>query len=111
MSISRVSKKEGRILNIAAMVLGILGVDDRDIIDDYAQTELHMEKIIQRWNQEPVFSEIMSNLRPYQLKAVPESMETILSGIYRDYGSIRQYLLMSGAEEVLFDRLERGLLK
>jgi len=96
---------------IAAMILGILGVDDRDIVDDYTQTALHMEKIIQRWNREPVFTEIMSNLQPYQLQAVPESMETILSGIQKDYGSIRRYLLANGAEPALFDRLEKALLE
>lgn len=96
---------------IAAMVLGILGVDDSDIVDDYAQTGLHMDKIIHRWNKEPVFAEIMSNLQPYQLEAVPESMETILSGIYREYGSTRQYLLTNGAEETLFTRLEKALLE
>jgi protein-tyrosine phosphatase len=96
---------------IAAMVLGILGVDDRDIIEDYTQTGLHMEKIIDRWKNETVFTEVLSNLEPYQLEAVPESMETILSGINRDHGSIRQYLLANGAEESLFDRLEEALLE
>ncbi|MFC1947134.1 tyrosine-protein phosphatase [Chloroflexota bacterium] len=90
---------------IAAMVLGILGVGDRDIVEDYTQTGLHMEKMINRWKNEPVFTEVLSNLQPYQLEAVPESMETILSGINIEYGSIRQYLLANGAEEGLFDRL------
>jgi hypothetical protein len=53
----------------------------------------------------------MNNLQPYQLEAVPESMETILSGINRDYGSIRHYLLANGAEEALFERLENALLE
>jgi protein-tyrosine phosphatase len=96
---------------IAAMVLGILGVSDKDIVEDYTQTGLHMGKIIDRWKNETVFTEVLNNLQPYQLEAVPESMETILSGIYREHGSIREYLLANGAEKALFTRLEELLLE
>lgn len=96
---------------IAAMVLGILGVGNRDIVEDYTQTGLHMEKMIDRWKNETVFTEVLGNLEPYQLEAVPESMEIILAGINGDYGSIRQYLLANGAEQSLFTRLEETLLE
>jgi len=95
---------------LAAVVLGVLGVPDEDIIIDYTLTAPYMKEFINRWNNDPRTAEVHKNLPEYQLKASPESMALFLSTLNKEYGSVRGYVMVQGAEVSLFNRLERALL-
>lgn len=95
---------------LAAIVLGVMGVADEDIIEDYTLTAQYMKEFIERWDDDPITADINRNLPEYQLKASPESMALFLSTLQKEYGSARGYIEAQGADLSLFDRLERALL-
>jgi protein-tyrosine phosphatase len=95
---------------LAAIVLGVLGVPDEDIIIDYTLTAPYMKEFINRWNNDPRTAEVHKNLPEYQLKASPESMALFLSTLNKEYGSVRGYVMAQGAEASLIHRLEKALL-
>jgi protein-tyrosine phosphatase len=95
---------------LTAIVLGILGVTDEDIIEDYTLTAPYMKELINRWNNDPKSSEVLKNVPEYLLKASPESMTFLLSTLKREYGSVRGYVEAHGAEVSLINRLKTALL-
>jgi protein-tyrosine phosphatase len=95
---------------LAAIVLGVLGVADEDIIEDYTLTAPYMKEFIDRWNNDLKTAEVHKNLPEYQLKASPESMVLFLSTLKKEYGSVREYVMAQGAEASLIHRLEKALL-
>ena len=95
---------------LTAIVLGILGVTDEDIIEDYTMTAPYMKELINRWNSDPKAPEDLSNVPEYLLEASPESMTFFLSTIKREYGSVRGYVEAHGGEVSLIHRLEMALL-
>jgi len=95
---------------LAAIVLGVLGIADEDIIEDYTLTAPYMKEFINRWNNDPKTAEVHKNLPEYQLKASPESMVLFLSILKKEYGSVRGYVMAQGAEVSLIHRLEKALL-
>jgi protein-tyrosine phosphatase len=95
---------------LTAIVLGILGVTDEDIIEDYTLTSPYMKELINRWNNDPKEAEALKNVPEYLLEASPESMTFFLSTLKREYGSIRGYVEAHGAEVSLIHRLETALL-
>jgi protein-tyrosine phosphatase len=95
---------------LAAAVLSILGVGDGDIVNDYNLTTPHMARFIERMKGIPEAEDMLEKLPAYIWEASRESMEMVLSGIRRNYGSVRGYLETHGTDSGLFDRLERALL-
>ena len=95
---------------IAAVVLSVLNVSDEDIIHDYTLTDPHMQGFVARWNADPKTADIHKTIPPYENEAKAESMVFFLSALQREYGSVRQYLKIHGADKLLFDRLEQALL-
>jgi protein-tyrosine phosphatase len=95
---------------LAAFVLSVLGVADKDIIEDYSFSAQHMKALFERMSKDPNISEDILNLPAYTWEAAPESMEWFLSNLKREYGSAREYLEIQGAEKSLFGKLEQALL-
>jgi len=95
---------------LTAIVLGILGVTDEDIIEDYTLTAPYMKELINRWNNDPKAAEALENVPEYLLEASPESMTFFLSTLKREYGSVRGYIEAYGAEVSLIHRLQTALL-
>jgi len=95
---------------LTAIVLGILGVTDEDIIEDYTLTAPYMKELINRWNNDPKAAEALENVPEYLLEASPESMTFFLSTLKREYGSVRGYVEAYGAEVSLIHRLQTALL-
>ncbi len=95
---------------LAAVILGVLGVADDDIVEDYMLTAPYMEQFLSRWDNASGTADISRPLPDYITMASPESMVWFLSALKQEYGSIRGYLETQGAEKGLFDRLERALL-
>jgi protein-tyrosine phosphatase len=95
---------------LAAIILGVLGAAEEDIIRDYVLTDAYMEEFIDRWNKDPTTAEVHQNLPEYQLKAAPESMALFLSAVKQEYGSMAGWLQAQGTDGNLVKSLEKALL-
>ncbi|MGP8080082.1 MAG: tyrosine-protein phosphatase [Dehalococcoidales bacterium] len=95
---------------LAAFVLSVLGVADADIIADYVLSAHHMKDVVTTLMKDPETPADIKNLPAYTWEATAVSMALFLSGLKREFGSIREYLEMNGAETSLFNRLEKALL-
>ena len=95
---------------VAAVVLSVLGVADEDIIHDYTLTAPYMQGFVERWNADPKTADVHKTIPPYENEAKAESMALLLATLKREYGSVREYLEIHGAEKSLFNRLEQMLL-
>jgi protein-tyrosine phosphatase len=94
---------------LAAIILGVLGVEDEDIVEDYILTASYIDELKKRWDIIPEMADY-NDLPEYIMLALPESMELFLSALKQEYGSVRGYVEAQGAEMELFDRLEQALL-
>jgi protein-tyrosine phosphatase len=95
---------------LAAMLLGVLGVGDEDIIEDYSLSGPYMEEILKKIERHPKKKGDPGVLPDFFWKAPPESIELFLTTLRKDYGSITGYLESMGMEPSLVGRLERALL-
>jgi protein-tyrosine phosphatase len=94
---------------VAALLLGMLGVNDGDIARDYALTAPAMPGILERartWSAEaggtPAFP-------PQVYGAAPETMRRLLAEVREEHGSALGYVLDSGLDISAVEEL-RGLL-
>lgn len=95
---------------LAAVVLGILGVSDEDIIEDYTLTAHYMEKYLERLNRDPGTADILEKFPDYVWEASPESMSWFLNTLKRTYGTMKNYAKSSGVTASCIERLRRTLL-
>jgi protein-tyrosine phosphatase len=94
---------------LAAFILNLLGVEDRDIKEDYSLSEPYMDELLQKMKNNPA-STPPPNLPDFFWKASPESMELFLATLRREYGSIEGYLESMGMVDSLVQRMESALL-
>jgi len=95
---------------LAAVLLGLLGVEDKDIIEDYVLSTPAAEEFDRRMRSNPEIAGEVAKLPGYLFQATPESMSLFLSTLRREYGSIRDYVRLQGAGPSLVERLEQILL-
>ena len=96
---------------LAAVILGVLGVSDEDIVSDYAMTARNMPRTLDRWWSEPESFWPFAELPRTIWDARPETMEYLLDWVRNVHGSMRAYAKSQGADESLFQRLEDTLLE
>jgi len=95
---------------LAAVLLGLLGVGDSDIIGDYTLTTPHMKAHLERLSRDPEDAKFLQSLPTWLHESSAESMRLFLSTIRQEYGSTREYLTSHGADSTLFHYLEKALL-
>ena len=95
---------------LAAMLLSIIGVPDKDIIEDYTLSGPYMEELLEQIKSNPEAEANVPEVPDYFWKAVPESMEIFLTTLRKQYGSIPGYLKSMGSADGLIERLEKALL-
>ncbi len=96
---------------LAAVLLSLVGVAEKDIIEDYALSEPYMDELLARLkNNPPKSGGPPMDIPEYFWKASPESMSLFLNTLHKDYGSIQGYLEIMGSESSLIKRLEKALL-
>jgi protein tyrosine/serine phosphatase len=97
---------------LAAIILGVLGVCDDQIVRDYALSAVYMPRQIDHWwVHDPPSSPYFSKLPRYMYDARPETMADVLHTIRHEYGSMRGYVEAHGGTPDLFQRLEDCLLE
>jgi protein-tyrosine phosphatase len=95
---------------LAAMLLSLVGVPDKDIIEDYSLSGPYMEELLEQIKNDPRTAENVPQVPDYFWKARPESMELFLTTLRKKHGSIPGYLESMGSKDSLIERLEKALL-
>ncbi len=94
---------------VAAVLLGLLGVCDDDIIADYALTQEVMPAMIDRWNSQPEISPD-KDFPAHILRAEATTMHRLLEIIGEEYGSLPGYAAAGGIGDDVVQALQRALL-
>ena len=95
----------------AALLLGLLGVPDADIVTDYALTAEVIEEIHERHRREvPGIEEQWSRLPPDIAGAVPATMEGLLAAVHDRYGTWPDYAAEIGVPAETLETLRTALL-
>jgi protein-tyrosine phosphatase len=95
---------------LAAILLSLLGVAEKDIIEDYTLSEPYMDELLARLKNNPQKNDPPLDIPEYFWKAGPESMKLFLSTLSKEYGSIKQYVAAMGGKPDLAERLAKTLL-
>ena len=91
---------------LAALLLGVLGVDNETILADYALTNQTMDRLYERLRAIPGNEE-----RPISsFEAQPKAMEEVLATLTTEYGGAEGYLTSHGVTADSIDRLRASLL-
>jgi protein-tyrosine phosphatase len=73
---------------LAAVVLGLIGVPDDVIVEDYALSATAMVRILERLEHEfPDAEEIIARYRPVILSVDPASIRGLLDAVHSEHGS------------------------
>jgi protein tyrosine/serine phosphatase len=96
----------------AALLLGLLGVADVDIVADYALTSEVLEEIHARHRREvPAIDEQWANLPPDIAGAFPRTMKGLLAEVRDRYGSWDGYATEIGVDASTLTTLTTSLLE
>jgi protein-tyrosine phosphatase len=95
---------------VAALVLGVLGVDDDTIVEDYVRTADHMPLMVQRHRAVAAERGVEAEVGDPHFAAEAEAMRDVLSGLETTYGGIEGYLLAGGLEPEAIATLRGSLL-
>lgn len=95
---------------LSAVILGLLGVSERDIIEDYALTSRNIERIVDRLFETPSYQSTLDTLPPETLHANPQSMESLLALVREEWGSMLGYAEWCGVLPATLAQLDAALL-
>ncbi len=93
---------------ISALLLGLCGVADEDIIADYCVTEVYMRSVIDAFRAK-MPPEELKYMKPL-FDTPPSNMETLLGHLCERYGGIPAYLRACGVSDELAERIKARLL-
>ena len=96
---------------MAAVVLGILGVRDEDIVEDYVCTSRNLDRIIERLRSSESYAAIFEQLPPETLHAEPDTMHSLLRRVREEWGSMRGFVQAAGVPDATLAGLEASLLE
>jgi len=96
---------------LAALVLGILGVDDEVIVDDYVITAGRMELILGRYRSDPLLAQRMAKVPASRFGVEAETMVRFLGELGDRFGGARAWALASGVAPEALERMEELLLE
>ena len=87
---------------LSAIVLGLLGVPDRTIVDDYALSGPAMVHLVEHFQRTyPDARDQLARIAPALVAAEPAAMEGFLELVYADYGSFDGYVTDLGLATVV----------
>ena len=96
---------------LAAVVLGAIGVRDREIIDDYALTNERMQYLLARLERSEHYRHVVSSAPAYTRGAHAETMHELLQHLHTEFGGARHWLLGIGVDAGTLAQLEATLLE
>jgi protein-tyrosine phosphatase len=84
---------------LSAIILGVLGVPDEVIVEDYALSGPAMVQLVDHLKRTyPDFNERLVRIAPALIAADPESMRGFLAGLRAEYGTFDHYLTDLGMD-------------
>lgn len=83
---------------LSAIVLGLLGVADDDIVADYALSARAMERFVAWLRERAADPDALERHVPAVTSAEPETMRSLLAHVRAEYGSFEGYARAIGAE-------------
>jgi protein-tyrosine phosphatase len=92
---------------IAALLLGLAEVENKDIIADYAQTAPLIVGLVAEFLDLARAKDMDIEAYKKLLKCEPQTMQKALAHVQEAYGSIPQYLTQAGLEQSTRTRLAR----
>jgi len=95
---------------LAAALLSILGVTDKEIKSDYCLSGPYIAEVIRRFKSQSTMPDDLKNLPDFFWEATPESIAQLLDALRNEYSSVLGYLEAQGASSSLFNRLKTILL-
>ncbi len=95
---------------VAALLLDAIGVSLQAIGNDYSIMDSQVEWLRAFLGRRAVQGSRVASMDSRLLRCNRETIEEVLLGVNREYGSTRLLLLAAGASPDLFDRLEAALL-
>jgi hypothetical protein len=91
---------------LAALTLGILGVSDEEIMEDFTLTNQRLDQLFERLRAIPG-----SENRPREsFAAPPKAMEQFLATLQNSYGDATSYVRAHGVTEATIGQLRESLL-
>ncbi len=84
---------------LAALVLGLLGVERRAIVEDYVLTAGRMELIIGRLRRDPVYGKRLDELPASAFTVAARSIEGFLDGVDERYGGPAAWARQAGVDD------------
>lgn len=96
---------------LAALVLGILGVEREVIVADYVITAERLRFIMERWLAEPGFAERMARVPASRFSVEASTMEAFLDTLQSRYGGAHQWALGAGVSATVLDQMTALLLE
>lgn len=94
---------------LAALVLGVAGVDEETIVEDYALSQREMDRLVRQLRDRGVIGS--DEPQNPALAVVPEAMREMLGDLRDEHGSARDFLRAGGVEDATLDRLRDLLLE
>jgi protein-tyrosine phosphatase len=96
---------------LAAIVLSVLGVDDDDIVEDYALTDPVARAILDRASRElPAYEDLWGTLPPEARGAPARVMRSMLAAIEREHGSVPNFVASLGVGPETVEAVREHLL-
>ena len=97
---------------LAAMTLGLLGIEDEDIARDYAMTDRFMPRVLERSRTNPnaEATAAQQTAPSFTKQARQGTMTALLDGVRAEHGSVRAYLEKHGLDDTVLHRLEDAVL-
>jgi hypothetical protein len=96
---------------LAVVVLSLLGVDDEQVIEDYALTQNYMDNIVARMRANSQNRERFDRLPRRLFEAKAETMRKVLDGVNSHYGSMTGFMISRGITPETIGRLKMELLE
>jgi protein-tyrosine phosphatase len=93
-----------------AVLLGALGVGDKDIVRDYTLTNRYVGNVVRAARSAQSEESVAFTLPPEFLRAPASAMKALLATVRREYGSMREYAGSVGVDGATVSQLESALL-
>jgi len=96
---------------ISTLLLGIAGVPDETIGEDYALTALYPTKTKKPTLDSPDANDVIDPMYMWKMACPPEAMTLTLGYLYETFGSIEEYLGVIGLTGKQIERLRAKMLE